>query len=419
MVIDMNEAKVRTLTQVRQVLAATQGIELRATSQDDDRYAWIASALKRLRYRDLKRHERGDVLAYLRKLGGYGRAQTNRLVARWLAGETLHKRYQTPQQAFARRFTPADTQALIDLDRALGTLSGPATACALKRAYHVFGDPRYERLATISSSHLYNLRRRPQYLAQRLKINATRPIRAASAIGVRKAPRPDGRPGFIRIDSVHQGDRDGVKGLYHINAVDCVTQWEVVASVEAISEAFLLPVIQQMLAQFPFKLKGFHSDNGSEYVNHQVAAMLDKLRVEFTRSRPRRSNDNGLVETKNGAIVRKVFGYAHIPQRHASVVNQFNQRHLNPFINFHRPCLYPTIISDPAKPGRFKKVYHSRDVMTPLSKLASLARVKRYLKPGVTLAALFTQAREQTDIAAGIALQAARSALFRQIAHAA
>ena len=55
-----------------------------------------------------------------------------------------------------------------------------------------------------------------------------------------------------------------------------------------------------MLAQFPFEILGFHADNGSEYVNHRVAKMLDKLRIEFTRSRPRHSNDNGLAEPRTG-----------------------------------------------------------------------------------------------------------------------
>jgi len=117
----------------------------------------------------------------------------------------------------------------------------------------------------------------------------------STQIGVRKAPAPEGRPGFIRIDSVHQGDLDGIKGLYHINAVDCVTQWQVVASVQTISEAHLLSVIEEMLRQFPFEILGFHADNGSEYVNHKVARMLEKLRIEFTRSRPRHSNDKDYV----------------------------------------------------------------------------------------------------------------------------
>ena len=58
-------------------------------------------------------------------------------------------------------------------------------------------------------------------------------------IGVRKAPRPNGRAGWVRIDSVHQGDLDGLKGVYHITCVDSVSQWQVKACVEGISEAFL------------------------------------------------------------------------------------------------------------------------------------------------------------------------------------
>ena len=150
------------------------------------------------------------------------------------------------------------------------------------------------------------------------------------AIGIRKAPAPEGRPGFIRIDSVHQGDLDGAKGLYHINAVDCITQWEVTASVQTLCESHL---------------------NGSEYVNHRVAQMLEKLRIEFTRSRPRHSNDNGLAETKNGAIVHKLFGYSHIPQRHAAAFNAFCIEFLNPFLNYHRPCLFATEVPEPKSPA--------------------------------------------------------------------
>ena len=225
-------------------------------------------------------------------------------------------------------------------------------------------------------------------------LTKTRPTKGVM-IGVRKAPAPEGRAGFIRIDSVHQGDLDGTKGLYHINAVDCVIQWQVVATVQTISEAHLLPVIKQMLAQFPFEIIGFHADNGSEYVNHKVAAMLEKLRIEFTRSPPRRSNDNGLAETRNGAVVRKTFGYEHIPQRHATRFNTFCVEYLNPFLNFHRPCLFSTDKPDPKKPRRIKRVYRAKDAMTPLDKLASLPDAAKFLRPGITLEHLHQLARAQ------------------------
>lgn len=414
MVIDMNEAQVRTVEQVRQVLEGTQALEFRRAEDDEGRYRWIGAVLRRFDYRQLPRGDRAPVLAYLQRLSGYSRAQVTRLVSRWVSGKPLVKHYRAPEHAFARRYTSADVALLAEVDRAMGTLSGPATACVLRRQRDVFGDARFERLASISVGHLYNLRASAGYRAQRVVLTKTRPTKAAT-IGVRKAPAPEGRPGFIRIDSVHQGDQDGTKGLYHINAVDCVTQWQVVATVQTISEAYLLPVIEQMLAQFPFEILGFHADNGSEYVNHRVAEMLDKLRIEFTRSRPRRSNDNGLAETKNGAVVRKLFGYAHIPQRHASRFNTFCVEYLNPFLNFHRPCLFATEVADAKKPGRIKRVYRPKDAMTPLDKLASLPEAAQHLRAGVTLEDLHQLARALTDVQAAEELNEARAALFRRV----
>jgi len=413
MIIDMNEAQVRTLEQVRQVVAGTQALRFKAAQDDAGRYAWTEAVLRRLDYRQLKRAERGLVLVYLQRFSGYSRAQVTRLVSRWMSGKALVKHYRKPEHAFAQRYTAADVGLLAEVDRAMDTLSGPATACVLRRQRDVFADMRFERLGSISVGHLYNLRNSAPYRAQRVVLTKTRPTQGVT-IGVRKAPVPDGRPGFIRIDSVHQGDLDGAKGLYHINAVDCVTQWQVVATVQSISEAYLLPVIEQMLEQFPFEILGFHADNGSEYVNRKVAELLEKLRIEFTRSRPRRSNDNGLAETKNGAVVRKIFGYTHIPQHHAARFNTFCREYLNPFLNFHRPCLFATELPDPKKPGRIKRVYRSKNAMTPLDKLTSLSQAASFLRHGVTLEDLHALAHALTDVRAAEELQQARQALFRR-----
>jgi len=413
MVIDMNETQVRTVAQVRQVLQGTEALQFRRPEDEQGRYAWIESVLKRFAYRRLPRADRGAVLAYVQRLSGYSRAQVTRLVSRHVAGKPLLKHYRAPAHAFARRYTTADIGLLAEVDRAMGTLSGPATACVLRRQRDVFGDARFERLGSISVAHLYNLRASDRYRAQRVVTTKTRPAQAVT-IGTRKAPAPDGRPGFIRIDSVHQGDQDGTKGLYHINAVDCVTQWQVVASVQTIAETHLLPVLEQMLAQFPFEILGFHADNGSEYVNHTVARLLEKLRIEFTRSRPRHSNDNGLAETKNGAVVRKIFGYAHIPQQHARRFNTFCHEYLNPFLNFHRPCRFATAVADPKKPGRIKHVYRPQDAMTPLEKLASLPNAAQFLRAGTTLANLQALACALTDVQAAEELNEARQVLFKR-----
>src|ERR1019366_972809 len=189
-------------------------------------------------------------------------------------------------------------ELLATVDAAHESLSGPATRRILERAYEQYGQPEYQRLATISVAHLYNLRQQPRYRERRLNYVKTKPT--AVTIGERRRPDPQGQPGYLRVDTVHQGDQPGAKGVYHINAVDEVTQWQIVAATAHISEAWLEPVLVALLRQFPFRIRGFHSDNGSEFINQSVAKLLNKLLIEQTKSRPRHSNDNGLVETKNG-----------------------------------------------------------------------------------------------------------------------
>jgi len=409
----MNESRIRTLEQVRQFLSGTPQVSFSPRGEDAERYRHINEVLRRFSYAGLGKSDRGLILRYLQITSGYSRAQLKRLVGRALKGERLHKHYRAPKNAFARRFLTQDIVLLAEVDRDFGTLSGPATVHVLKRAHDLYADARFERLRAVSVSHLYNLRATLTY--QRQRVLRTKTQASTNPIGTRRAPKPEGRAGFIRIDSVHQGDQDGAKGVYHINAVDCITQWEVVACCERLSEAFLLPVIRQMLQSFPFEILGFHADNGSEYINHQVAQMLNKLCAEFTKSRPRHSNDNGLAETKNGAVVRKIFGYEHIPQRFAAMINEFNVHHLIPFINLHRPCLFATELNDLKKPGRIRKVYRHSDVMTPLEKLASLDPQKRNLRALKSLAQLQTQARAITDLQAAAELNKARQHLFAKI----
>jgi len=236
-------------------------------------------------------------------------------------------------------------------------------------------------------------------------------------IGERGRPDPKGKPGYIRVDTVHQGDLNGQKGVYHINAVDEVTQWETVASVERISEAYLGPVLESMLAGFPFVIKGFHSDNGSEFINNTVARLLNKLLIRFTKCRPRHTNDNGLVESKNGSVVRKQLGYAHIPQACAGLINEYNQAFLNPYVNFHRPCFFPVSVIDHR--GKVKKSYPYEEVMTPCEKLVSLPEVESCLRPGVTLEKLETIANQMSDNEFAERMVKARSNLFQQISRSA
>ena len=410
MVIDMNDAQLHTLDQLRAFLNGTVAVGFSVSA--NERYDFIARIVRRFDYARLRRADKGVVLRFLGRVSGYSRAQLTRLIERGRRPGPLVKRYPAQRVGFTRTYTDADVLLLAHTDTLHGTLSGPATKKLMERAFNVFGEARYERLATISVAHLYNLRKRSNYHRQRRVWTKTRPV--TLAIGERRAPAPNNRPGYLRVDSVHQGDQDGVKGLYHINAVDCVTQYEAVATCERISEAYLIPVLEELLASFPFVILGFHVDNGSEYINRHVAELLNKLLIEeFTKSRSRHSNDNAQVESKNGAIVRKHFGYSHIPQRFATLVNVFSREHLNPYVNLHRPCLFAETITD-AK-GRSRKRYPYKLMMTPYEKLKSLPQPKQYLKPNVTFEYLDAQASSMSDNEAAQRLNNARTTLFKTI----
>lgn len=411
MIVHMHSDQLVTLDQVRAFLVGTSDIAFSPAESEADRYRLIASVLCRFEYARASRSDKGLLRAYLMRVSGYSRAQLTRLIADYQRTGQIKARYRAPLKGFTRQYSDTDARLLAEVDALHGTLSGPTTKCLLERAYTVHGDVRFDRLRFISVAHLYNLRKQRAYQDLRVEKTKTRPT--PIQIGTRRAPTPNGMPGYIRIDSVHQGDFDGEKGVYHLNAVDCVTQWELIGSCEKISEAFLLPVLEQLLDGFPFELLGFHADNGSEYINHTVARMLNKLKLEFTRSRPRHSNDNALAETKNGVVVRKHFGYAHIPQRFATQINAFCAEHLNPYLNFHRPCLFPTETQD-AK-GKIKKRYRQEHIMTPFDKFKSLEKPERFLRPGITLQDLDAIASAITDNCAADRLNKAKTLLFRSI----
>ena len=411
MIVTLLTHRLQTLEQVRAFLDGTDAIELAAADRQAA-YDFISQALKHFRYQRLGKVERGLITRYLGRVTGLSRQQLVRLIAQCRLTGAIHDRRGTPAKPFARRYTDDDSRLLAELDTLHGNLSGPATRKLCERAFKIFGDSRYQRLAQISNGHLYNLRHSKPYQRVRTVRDKTRPVRIA--IGERRKPTPNNRPGYLRVDSVHQGDFDGIKGIYLINAVDQVTQFEVVCAVEKISERFLVPVLESLIDAFPFHITGFHSDNGSEYINHRVAAMLNKLNVtEFTKSRARQTNDNALVESKNGSVVRKHLGYGHVPGRFADAVNDFTFNVLSPYLNFHRPCFFPqTFIDDQ---GRQRKRYPYAALMTPYEKLRSLPSLDHFLKPGITLETLNALALKTSDNDAARHLNQARDKLFQII----
>lgn len=319
-------------------------------------YEFIERVLKSQQCRRIRRGQKGIVRRFLVKTTGLSRARPN----------------------FPRRYTAADITLLAGVDAAQEDLSGPAARRVRQREYDVFGKVEYKRLAGISVSHIYNLRRSTVYRNQRVRVHHTQ----ARQVGIaeRRKPDPGDRPGYLRMDTAQQGNRAGRAGLFHIHAVDTVTQWEGGRCVEAISERYLMPVWEAMFHPCAFLLLGFHCDNGPELIHRFVARLLEKLMIGYTQSRAYRTTDNALVEGKNGTVIRKHIGYGAIPAEPAEAFQKFYTAQFNPYLNYHRRCGLATIQVLPKE--KRQRRYPVEDYRTPYEKLVSLPKWEQYLKPG-------------------------------------
>ena len=406
----MHQNTIPTINEMRAFVAGSNSLVL---SFDDksQAYAWLQELLKSSRYNQLGKADKGFVRAYAMAFTGYQSAQLTRLIRQHTSTCKI-KRKTSSRHVFAAKYSREDILALAEIDNAHDRLSGPAALRLCVRAYVTFGDGRYGRLAGISVSHIYNLRSRPTY---RLRaVTFTRTQATVTAIGERRKPRPEGRPGFIRVDTVHQGDLDKVKGVYHINLVDEATQWEAVVAVESITEKHMVPALEAALGSFPFLLTNFHADNGSEYINRRVAELLERLLMKLTKSRAYHSGDNGLVETKNGSIIRKALGYGHIPRIYAPIMNDWYRQWFVPYLNFHRPCGYRTTTVDP-KTGKRTHTYPAKNYKTPYEFLRSLPDSKVALRTGITFAKLDGLAYAMSDTDWAKATAAAKGRMLQTI----
>jgi len=401
----MVDRRVMDIGELKALLASSDVLTFKGNSREEI-YAWIELTLRSYKYRSRPRLEKGVLRQYMQKITGISCSQLTRLITQFRrSGHVRVRPYQ--RHSFPTKYTREDQLLLAELDNNNERLSGKATVAIFKREYKLFGKDEYQRLSGISVAHLYRLRQGSFYRHHTLTIEKTKP--SSCKYGERRRPDPQGKPGFIRVDTVHQGDLNGEKGVYHINTIDEVTQWEVLGCVEKISERYLVPVLKHLMTQYPFTIHGVHSDNGSEYVNKKVVALLNKLLIEFTKSRARHTNDQALVEGKNGSIIRKHMGHWHIPQSEATKIQSFYNETFNEYLNFHRPCGFATETVD--EKGKIKKQYN--DYFTPFEKLQTLTKPEQFLKEGVTMKSLKEVEQQRSDIECAKLMQEKKIVLFR------
>lgn len=406
MTLTMHDEHFVTIRQLEAFTSAANGLNFAGLTRKE-KYAWIEKLLARFFYFTLRKRDKTTVRNYIRKMTGYEDAQVTRLIRKKRKTKHVIPSSRDRCSSFPKTYTPEDVALLVLTDNAHGRLSGKATKEIFRREFEVFHDPSFVRLKDISVAHIYRLRDRRQYISAATTYTKTNPV--SVPIGERRKPETYGKPGYLRVDSVHQGDQDKEKGVYHINLVDEVTQWEIVGCVEGISEYFLSPLLEMLLEQFPFKVLGFHSDNGSEYINYVVAKLLNKLSIDQTKSRPRRSNDQALVEGKNGSVIRKHMGYMHIARTHASKINAFYQKYFNAYLNYHRPCGYATTMTN-AK-GKETKIYNLYE--TPYEHFKKIPNAISFLHDGNTFEKLDVIAYAKSDNQCATLMQEAKYQLFK------
>lgn len=378
MTITMLNPTALTLAEIKEFVQTAPNISFKSQSRRE-RNQWIENILRQHKYRQCLKPDKTVIRQYIQLMTGLSQQQLTRLVAEYYKRGTLTLReYQ--RHKFPKVYNLEEIALLAETDKAHDCLSGPATKKIIKDDYELFGKTEYAKLKGLSVSHLYRLRTTRRYREKTKFFDKTRPTQVP--LGERRKPEPNGKPGYLCVDTVHQGDKNGEKGVYHVNIVDMATQYEFVGATETITERFMESLLEELLAKFPFVVAEFHADNGSEYINKVVAKLLNKLLIKLTKSRPRHSNDNPLAETKNGWVVRKHMGYMHIPRGKAHIVNKFYQDWFNDYLNYHRPCAFPEIKTD-AK-GKERRTYPHDNYMTPYEKLKSLDKAEQYLKPGIT-----------------------------------
>jgi hypothetical protein len=415
MTLNMTDSCVVSIAQIKEFLKVDAAINFTSVSRKE-KYKWINDVLNKFGYLGLKsKKDKGLVKKYICKMTGLSARQLKRLVSKKI---NLKVVVLSPNWGKKNQFTtvygPAEILLLAETDNLHQRMNAYATKQILKAEYETFGDERFKRLKDISISHIYNLRVKRIYTSHSTTFTITDPV--STPIGLRRKPNNMGVPGYLRVDTVHQGDRKLAlgkyeKGVYHLNLVDEVTQWEMIFCVETISELHLKPIFEQLQSIFPFKVLNFHSDNGSENINYMVADILNRLIIKQTKSRSRHCNDNALVESKNGSVIRKYMGYNHIPKIYAQDINEFYQKFFNPYLNFHRPCGFATITVD--HKGKEKKKY---DVyLTPYGKLKSLENWTQYLAPGRTQKELDDISASHSHNGWAKLMQKAKSEVFKNI----
>jgi len=193
-------------------------------------------------------------------------------------------------------------------------------------------------------------------------------------------------PGFGETDLVsHSGDCAEGEFLHSLNLTDIHTTWTETRAVMGKGQAGICHAMKDIEEALPFKLLGIDSDNGSEFINYHLKAFCDARKIQFTRSRPYKKDDNAHVEQKNWTHVRKLLGYVRYDSPQAQeAINDLYRKELRLFQNLFQPSV--KLIKKIRIGSKLKRLYDPPK--TPLQRLCGypqanpekVAQLKKLLK---------------------------------------
>jgi len=180
--------------------------------------------------------------------------------------------------------------------------------------------------------------------------------------------RDERRPGFFELDTVsHCGARACGQFCQTLTLTDVGSGWTQLCALLNNAHRWVKEQIVHTRETLPYPMLGIDSDNGGEFINHQVLDWCIQNNIKFTRGRPYRKNDNCFVEQKNGDVVRKTVGYARFEGENALNALAEVYRFLNPLLNYWYPTMR-LVAKEKLPSGRYKKIYE-KEAKTPYQRL--------------------------------------------------
>lgn len=339
------------------------------------------------RYQRAEKKGKGRILDEFTQTTGYGRCYAGRVLRNW--GKKVYSGGVVYKAGGGRRRGHREKEYDEKVKRVLLTVWETMDFICGKRLAPVMGEivGRLEHFGEISCDQV--IREKLGRISASTIDRMLAPERRKHQLKGRSGTRPgtllkrqipmrtfsewdENRPGFAEIDLVgHDGGCSSGEFLQTLDVTDVCSGWTELAAVRNKAQVWVFEALKDIRSRLPFPLLGIDSDNGGEFINHQLFRYCQEEQLTFTRSRPHRKNDNCFVEQKNWSVVRRHVGYQRLDDAEEMYLLNELYSYLRLYVNFFQPVM--RLATKERNGAAVKKTYSKAE--TPYSKLLRSPRV--------------------------------------------